>query len=1025
MTLTKSIQVVEYHEGLAAGIAKMWNMSRDSWGGDSRIHTEEEIKRKEENSGNIALYLAVEGDEVVGYCSLCPYKEDVGSLYIPLLNVRPDYHGKKVGKLLVLKALEKTIELNWPRLDLYTWPGNTKAVPLYKKTGFFWEDRDDVTHLMNFIPYVLHTPLLKPIFSELDWYKDSVREIKVQPDGAVTNGFTFYEYEWKKGDHYARVQFERSGRGMRLIETNDLEVELALSDQEVIEDDTVPFTLRVKNKKNTPFPLKAVAHSHERIGCDFKVERLVEDELTITGDCHILHGEEVSIWHTHPTLTITVWIDGEACELKLGMNPKKPAKLKGKKAGNLAFLAKKTHFQVEIQNNFKEAAHYQLYFPEDELLELEVGVFQVELAGNERKTITIPAVIKEFGFYQPTITVEAMKANGTILKYTDKIGIPFKGFGEKFGGETDEFWKICNGNYEVNVRKRDGLITACRDSKQQQDVAFFPLKLGKPFSTEFTKKKPTKVDWDYDHTQITSKLQYDSEAFPGLTLTLNLSLYGEGLLKLSGEVVNDGEVDYEQVFTDQTFYQELSEPVLPIENDVVSFSEKKLLGFEELRSHSFTENWGFFNNEGNPFGFCWSSDSKAFIESWQFHFENELGAIKKGETKTIPPVYLSIGAFQEWEELRVFATEGDTLAGSRLVKEGEIQLEPIAKSDTEAISIKLKNYRNQYLSGNLSLYLDDEHLKTFQFHDDHEQTEFHTKLPKGRKQGATILKGIFTGKSTTVLAEELLLLPGESKLSQRIEEGEKKTYVVNNGCITIKAAPDFFPGIYSMTVKGEEWLDTSYPQTIAKGWWNPWGGGLKNSPTQVSTFSLVKEPTAVEFAQLQDELGNVWSGVSLTTKISEHKDWKGLEFVQYYVMLPDIPVLASYTVINQSGGKDLQDLQWGTDLFLRGEEHNKLKVNHLDPSIEKSYSAGNEEFLIRLKNMAIECEGREEKLYFIHQNNMHAYMNKEVFEVTLDQKVMQKETGTYTLSPMFMFFDQRELSNDSFEKLAKLKFVRK
>ncbi|WP_257988568.1 hypothetical protein [Bacillus sp. V33-4] len=68
--LTKAIQIVEYHEGLAAGIAKMWNMSRDSWGGDTRVTTAAQVIQKEANSGNIALYLAVEGEEVIGYWSL-------------------------------------------------------------------------------------------------------------------------------------------------------------------------------------------------------------------------------------------------------------------------------------------------------------------------------------------------------------------------------------------------------------------------------------------------------------------------------------------------------------------------------------------------------------------------------------------------------------------------------------------------------------------------------------------------------------------------------------------------------------------------------------------------------------------------------------------------------------------------------------------------------------------------------------------------------------------------------------------
>ena len=33
----RKIEIVEYHEGLAAGVAEMWNLSRDGWGGDSHV----------------------------------------------------------------------------------------------------------------------------------------------------------------------------------------------------------------------------------------------------------------------------------------------------------------------------------------------------------------------------------------------------------------------------------------------------------------------------------------------------------------------------------------------------------------------------------------------------------------------------------------------------------------------------------------------------------------------------------------------------------------------------------------------------------------------------------------------------------------------------------------------------------------------------------------------------------------------------------------------------------------------------
>ena len=163
-------KIVEYEPSHAAGLAEMWSRSGDSWGGYSVEFTEESIQRDMERSVHVGCFLAVAGEEVVGYCKVGTWAEEEGSLYVDTLNVRPDFHGKKIGKALMLKAVERTIELGWPRLDLDTWPGNTKAVPLYKKTGFFWEEREGDVYLVNFIPEVLANELVKDRFQTIDWY---------------------------------------------------------------------------------------------------------------------------------------------------------------------------------------------------------------------------------------------------------------------------------------------------------------------------------------------------------------------------------------------------------------------------------------------------------------------------------------------------------------------------------------------------------------------------------------------------------------------------------------------------------------------------------------------------------------------------------------------------------------------------------------------------------------------------------------------------------------------------------------
>ena len=210
--MIRTIQIEKYRPELAAAIADMWNDSHESFGGGNSRMTAQQVRQREESADTLALYLALDGERVVGYCKICEYREDTGALYVHLLNVHPDYHGQKIGKQLLLQVIDDTITLGWPRLDLYTWQSNTKAVPLYKKCGFFWEDRDETTHLMNFIPTVVRTEALASHFEYFDWYQDSVREITLAPDGIKQNGFDYYRYEWEKSGKKLRVEFERRGR---------------------------------------------------------------------------------------------------------------------------------------------------------------------------------------------------------------------------------------------------------------------------------------------------------------------------------------------------------------------------------------------------------------------------------------------------------------------------------------------------------------------------------------------------------------------------------------------------------------------------------------------------------------------------------------------------------------------------------------------------------------------------------------------------------------------------------------------
>ena len=229
-----NVKLIPYNEDLAKGIADMWNHSKNGWNGLTQDSTPEFIVSEESCSSHVHFVLAEVDGLIAGYCKTSVDHADAGALYVNLLNVRDEYQGRKIGKKLVLDAVQKTIELKWPRLHINTWAGNLKAVPLYKKCGFFWEKRDDTTHLINLIPTVLQTELFADYFQKADWYNDSTRKIELKPDHKLQNKFDCWEYSWDKDGDKLSIGFTRRGRGIRKIETNDYLVTATVENLELI-----------------------------------------------------------------------------------------------------------------------------------------------------------------------------------------------------------------------------------------------------------------------------------------------------------------------------------------------------------------------------------------------------------------------------------------------------------------------------------------------------------------------------------------------------------------------------------------------------------------------------------------------------------------------------------------------------------------------------------------------------------------------------------------------------------------------
>ena len=211
----------DYRDSDVNGVVRMWNSSLSGWPpgffGASEI-TAASIAREEKSSGRLFSVVALAEDNVVGFCRTSPYGGEPSASYVDIINVVPGMHGKGIGKALLLDAVSRTAALNLKRIDLHTWPANMKAVPLYKKTGFFWVP-ETMVYMQNYIPFLLGMKELLDFLEGEDWYSCFERALLIEQDVEKTeSGRDIFTYVFCRNGKKFTAEFDKSGRVLSRVE---------------------------------------------------------------------------------------------------------------------------------------------------------------------------------------------------------------------------------------------------------------------------------------------------------------------------------------------------------------------------------------------------------------------------------------------------------------------------------------------------------------------------------------------------------------------------------------------------------------------------------------------------------------------------------------------------------------------------------------------------------------------------------------------------------------------------------------
>lgn len=257
------IRPYSYTKEDTAKLAVMWNESDDQWPGtfsEGVPFTAERVSEWMDRETGLAILVVDDPtqERIVGFGSLWEEQDKENLCYVALLNVHPVYQGRSLARRLLIQMIDQAVDLGYHQMDIGTWPGNLKSVPLYKKVGFFWVPDTNV-HMENYIPLIRQLPAAGRYFQRHDWYTTFQRKLLQVEDDERHSAMKVYRYRWEEDGDILSVLIDREAKTVTGLETNDLVAYAELD--EIKPAHGLPYSVRwrVVNKRHTPIQVTILA----------------------------------------------------------------------------------------------------------------------------------------------------------------------------------------------------------------------------------------------------------------------------------------------------------------------------------------------------------------------------------------------------------------------------------------------------------------------------------------------------------------------------------------------------------------------------------------------------------------------------------------------------------------------------------------------------------------------------------------------------------------------------------------------
>jgi GNAT superfamily N-acetyltransferase len=883
----------------AEKLAEMWRASDDQWPGTvsdgvpiTAVWARDWFLRQDA----IESLVWDDGEAFAGFCNLWHYNEPLVT-YVSILNVVPAYQKFGLGRRFLTHFVQRAYELGSLRLDLHTWPGNMKAVPLYKKCGFFWEPGTSV-HMVNFMPAILRLPCAQQFFAHNNWYASMQRELNQVEDDERWEGMNVYTYQFAGIGEALTVRVDAAARRITAVETDRFSVAAIAGDQEPPRGLTTPFRWRIANHSDMPMQVTLVADGTPDMTIDYRASMQVAPGETI----ELTRAVEVSATaaranpeRSAPVIRTLCVIDGEVLELATGMRPQ-PAVEFGLAPEYVTLTPGVTQrVQLWLRSRLPEPIAAQVSIAPAPGLAASWTQCTLDVAAEGYAGAEIELRAEQAGVYALPIGVRfgegAAATNLPLAQHAVFALAP----GSVLGAIVDGKQRIENDLVRL-IGESEGAPLVIYERATGIQLGRYSGYAAPPIypSDYWTAKFNLSIE--AADGQVVAVADVAAKNHPGFVLRRRVAIGAGPLLRINWELDNlAGEARSFRIAHGVNVDLSHFQITLPLADGPVSGPGELFPAYlddDQKLASWYAARWFALTHERISVGAIWGADMEQ-IEYGHSHLLTRMYACAP-QSRTITDdfwLYLGDGGWRavarSWQQIA--GVVADATATQEVGEPVAVQLTPVVAIGGVAESmLTVEHRRARSLQGTVDLMLPEGWQSSTAHRDIADVTwkqphsmplRFTTVQPAGAYEGRLVLQ---TNEIDRDIPLPLLVLGDGGAVTVREEQrAGQRLLTVDNGAISFSAAPGFGGTICSLRADGIEQLASSFPQAGAFAWYSPWYGGImpvvKLEGDRTPLGRMWREQFTAEEVRHRDARGIAWHGVRLCAALAEEAG-RGLTF---------------------------------------------------------------------------------------------------------------------------------------------------